>query len=501
MNFSAGITQVPRKKIAMSGPHPCLCRGLLRGSPPSYSLVLIILVSVLFLPLVSPRSAHCQTATFQGVGDLPGGIFDSRAYDISPDGSVIVGRSVDSTGTPFVAFMWTELSGIVQLGEGSLNVLRSTARAVSANGEVIVGQFYPENSSTLFAFRWTTSTGMVALVDTAAGFEQGQAFDVSSDGQYIIGIGRTSITPNQAFRWNASTGVTWLGWLPSNPLDSAAYGVSADGSAVCGLSFSGNEFGVEVFRWTQAGGMVGLGDVPGGEFYAIPHGISEDGTTIIGQTRVSPSIEEIFIWREGTGYILPDSAHGYSVATSTTSNGSIVTATGLTLGPVLWDEQNGFRSFVDILTIDYGLDITGWSSISIAAVSADGSAFAGEGTNPDGNKEGWFARLPGLIAVSVPTPQPRYRFSVTLIGANPFVSRAEFRLQSVENLRDARATIHGVDGSLVRLLYDGATFLAGEHHFSWNGEDSRSRRVPRGVYFLRFSADGEVVTKKLVRLR
>jgi uncharacterized membrane protein len=424
----------------------------------------------LFLPFVSSSSADAQTASFQGIGDLPGGIFDSRAYDISADGSVVVGRSLDTTATSsFVAIMWTELGGMVPLGDGGMSVTRSQARAVSINGEVIVGQFYPENSSSAVAFRWTISTGMVALVDTTAGFERGQAFDVSSDGQYIVGVGTSSGAPNQAFRWNTSTGITWLGWLPSNLLDSFAFGVSADGSAICGLSFSGNEFGVEVFRWTEADGTVGLGDVPGGLFYARPHGISEDGTTIVGQTRVDQSLEEIFIWREGTGYILPDSAHGYSVATSTTHDGSIVTAGGPTIGPVLWDDQNGFRNFLDILTNDYGLDITGWSAISIAAVSADGTAFAGEGINPDGNREGWFARLPVPTAISVPTPVPRHRFRVTLAGANPFVSRAAFRLHSDENLSNVRATIHGVDGSLVKVLFAGATFSAGEHHFSWNG--------------------------------
>ena len=88
-----------------------------------------------------------------------------------------------------------------------------------------------------------------------------------------------------------------------------------------------------------------------------------------------------------------------------------------------------------------------------------------------------------------------------LAGPNPFVSQAAFRLQSDENLRNVGATIHGVDGSLVQVLFVGATFPVGDHHFSWNGEDSRSRRVPRGVYFLRLAADGKVVTKKLVRLR
>ncbi len=486
----------------MSRMRSLLFRDLILSNLPGRFLVLVMALSGMFLPIVSSSSANIQTASFLGIGDLPGGIFDSRAYDISPDGSVVVGRSVDTTATAsFVAIMWTELGGIVPLGDGGMSVTRSQARAVSNNGEVIVGQFYPESSSRPVAFRWTSSTGMVALVDTAAGFERGQAFDVSSDGQYIVGVGSSSTTPNQAFRWNTSTAVTWLGWLPSNPLDSFAFGVSADGSAICGLSFSGNEFGVEVFRWTEADGLVGLGDVPGGVFYAIPHGISEDGTAIVGQTRVSESMEEIFIWREGIGYILPDSAHGYSVATSTTHDGSIVTAGGPTIGPVLWDDQNGFRNFVDILTDDYGLDVSGWSAISIAAVSADGTAFAGEGINPDGNREGWFARLPVPTNVDIHTPGPRNPFSVTLAGTNPFVSQAAFRLQSDESLSNVRATIHGLNGSLVKVLFDGATFHVGEHHFNWDGKDSRSRRVPRGVYFLRLSADGRFVTKKLVRVR
>lgn len=466
------------------------------------SLILFLVVSGLCVQSVMLSSVNGQTASFQGIGDLPGGAFDSRAYDISPDGSVVVGRSLDTTATvSYVAIMWTESGGIVPLGDGGMSIKRSLARGVSINGDVIVGQFTPETSSSPVVFRWTSSTGMVALVDTAAGFERGQAFDVSADGQYVVGVGTASTTPNQAFRWNSSTGIIWLGWLPSNPLDSFAFGVSADGSAVCGLSFSGNEFGVEVFRWTEADGMVGLGDVPGGLFYAIPHDISGDGATIVGQTRVDASNEEIFIWHEGTGYLLPDTAHGYSVATGTTFDGSLVTAGGTTIGPVLWDAQNGFRDFVDILTIDYGLDITGWTSISIAAVSADGTAFAGEGVNPDGNREGWFARLPGLTAIGVDLPPSRHRFSVTLTGANPFVAQAAFRLESDGNLNNVRAAIYGVDGSLIRVLFAGETFGAGEHHFSWDGRDSHSRRVSRGEYFLRVSADGEVVTKKLIRLR
>ena len=149
----------------MSSLHPPLCRGLIRCNLPVRSLVLIMAVSGLFLPFVSSSSANAQTATFQGIGDLPGGIFDSRAYDISPDGSVVVGRSLDTTVTAsYVAIMWTESGGIVPLGDGGMSVTRSLARAVSINGEVIVGEFYPENSSIL--------VGKFDLLDCFAVFVQ-----------------------------------------------------------------------------------------------------------------------------------------------------------------------------------------------------------------------------------------------------------------------------------------------------------------------------------------
>lgn len=458
----------------------------------------------LFLLFVLPDTSLAQTATFQGIGDLPGGLFWSLATDISPDGSIVVGRGLDTTDTGlYVAVMWTESGGLVALDEGSLSIKRSLARGVSADGEVIVGQFDPVSSFSPLPFRWTSATGMVALVDSAAGLEYGQAFDVSADGEYIVGVGHATSTPNQAFRWNAMTGVDWLGWLPSSLFDSFAFGVSADGSAVCGISFSGNEFGVEVFRWTESGGMVGLGDVPGGHFYAIPHCISGDGTSIVGQTRVDSSLEEIFIWRQGSGYILPDTAHGYSIATGTTFDGSLTTANMIdsASSPVLWDEVNGFRDFVDIVTNEFGLDMSGWTNVSIAAVSDDGTAFAGNGTNPDGNREGWFARLPLATAVTDPVPGPKRRFSVKIAGANPFGSRSLLWLNTEDDLSNVRAGIYRVDGRLVQVLFDGASFPAGRHLLTWDGRDSRGRRAPSGVYFLRVWADGEVVTKKLVSLR
>src|SRR5699024_8275611 len=46
---------------------------------------------------------------FEGLGHLPGGQFFSRALDVSPDGSIVVGHSQTGVeaGGEFVAFIWT----------------------------------------------------------------------------------------------------------------------------------------------------------------------------------------------------------------------------------------------------------------------------------------------------------------------------------------------------------------------------------------------------------
>ena len=48
--------------------------------------------------------------SIRGVGDLPGGVFGSRAYGVSADGGVVVGES--ATGPFSTAFRWTAAGGI-----------------------------------------------------------------------------------------------------------------------------------------------------------------------------------------------------------------------------------------------------------------------------------------------------------------------------------------------------------------------------------------------------
>jgi hypothetical protein len=80
-----------------------------------------------------------------GLGDLPGGNFESIPRAVSADGSVIVGSSASGSGAE--AFIWTKADGIRNLREvliaagapGLDGRVLSSAEGISADGRTIVG--------------------------------------------------------------------------------------------------------------------------------------------------------------------------------------------------------------------------------------------------------------------------------------------------------------------------------------------------------------------------
>ena len=56
-----------------------------------------VLAAALILTAATPSGA---TPSFMGLGDLPGGDFDSRALAVSADGSVVVEQSESGATTP-----------------------------------------------------------------------------------------------------------------------------------------------------------------------------------------------------------------------------------------------------------------------------------------------------------------------------------------------------------------------------------------------------------------
>jgi probable HAF family extracellular repeat protein len=195
--------------------------------------------------------------SFQGLGDLPGGEFYSSAWDVSADGSVVVGYSYSASG--WEAFRWTAGGGMVGLGWLPGGHLISRAYGVSADGSVVVGTNHLLTSGWLSqAFRWTQAGGMVGLGDLPGGANQSLANSVSADGSVVVGNGRSAVSM-EPFRWTSGGGMVGLGRLPGGK-SCLALGASADGSVVVGWGDSASG-AFEAFIWDATNGMRSLHDV------------------------------------------------------------------------------------------------------------------------------------------------------------------------------------------------------------------------------------------------
>lgn len=348
-------------------------------------------------------SAVQAQSEFTGLGFLPDGTY-SYARDVSADGSVVVGYSGSPEGPQ--AFRWASAAGMAGLGFLAGDN-ESIAFGVSADGTVVVGNsdYWPPAEITE-GFRWTAAAGVESL-----GVSPSSALAVSADGSVVVGSTLPSF--GTAFYWTATDGLVNLGYLPGDDL-SYALDVSADGSVIVGHSGSQEGArGFQAFRWTQAGGMVGLGFLLG-DNGSRAFGVSADGSVVVGESRSQDSISsagipQAFRWTQSSGMVglglLPGTT--FSSASDVSADGAVVVG-GSGISPSLlgegniafiWDALHGLQSLPEVLTTEFGLDLTGWTLWKAIAISADGRAIVGDGTNPQGQSEAWLVRLSAITLI------------------------------------------------------------------------------------------------------
>jgi len=349
--------------------------------------------------------AFGDNTSFLGLGDLPDGQSSREAFDMSADGSVVVGIG-ESQG-----FMWSEDKGSQFVG-GSPGLATpdpiEDVGAVSADGSVVVGRRDVVGQG-FEAARWTESGGVEGLGDLSDGAPESTAIDVSDDGSVVVGHGNFSDS-QEAFRWKRSGGMEGLGGLPGGFFARSAVGVSADGSVVVG---SGNsDEGWQPYRWTNSGGLEPLGGLPGGELDGIAWGVSADGSVIVGQAESGRAQAEAFRWTERGGMQnlneLPSDVIGLS-AKDVSADGSVIVGIGVDDG-FIWSEPFGMQSIEDLLGPALPAD---WAvnQANAVAVSGDTVTVAGRALNPSDEHEAFRAQLPRQAVI--PTPSAG---SVMLLG-------------------------------------------------------------------------------------
>lgn len=336
-------------------------------------------------------------ATFTPLGQLiPGGSHNHQLWDISADGTVIVGIAYSGTGAE--AFRWTESDGMIGLGDFEGGRFFSAAYGVSADGSVVVGRG-EEDSLASRAFRWSTeSNGMMPLEgdDCTGTLGSTGAFGVSGGGTIIAGGCDGTI-----YRWTKDGGKDTL--YVGNSNQSAPFDIAANGDVIVGRVYKGSyPFGAfiyEAFRWTEIDGMEPLGALDGASgSFAL--GVSPDGSVIVGRSGFTA-----MQWTEATKMVALPGENSYARDAST--DGSVIVGDvycgGDTSRAAVWIQGNE-PLFIQDLLESQGVDLSGWWLTSARAVTPDGRTIAGEGVvdppatceeiDDDVDHQLWIATLP-----------------------------------------------------------------------------------------------------------
>jgi uncharacterized membrane protein len=130
-----------------------------------------------------------------------------------------------------------------------------------------------------------------------------------------------------------------------------------------------------------------LGSLPG-HSTSKALGISADGQIVAGEI---PGTGKLWRWKEWEGM----SFVTYGQFGGISGDGSIIVGSTLDgQGGFIWDAIQGSRDLASVLSIEYGLDLDGWTLHTVTGISDDGTAIIGYGTNPYGQTEAWIAHIP-----------------------------------------------------------------------------------------------------------
>ena len=331
-------------------------------------------------------------ASFSFVGGLAGDIRPHSAYDVSADGSTVVGAGRVAEGTE--ALRWRPGSSVESLGELSGGPHFSWAWGASADGSRAVGSSAIDGSGR--AVLWDEQGRLHALESL---IEDGwtQAFGISDDGTVIVGRADSHVG-DQAVLWTDEGGVRSLGTPTDYPdTKSTAYGVSGDGTVAVGALDSRKR----AFIWDEANGMRTIG-APG--IWSGAEATSYDGSTVVGWLDTGYDLlTDAFIWDAAQGMRNIGDRAGplrFVRAWDVSADGSVVVGRGISATggeAVVWTEENGVQSLRVLFSVA-GLDMTGWELQDAAGISADGRTIVGEARYWS---DGWTS---GVFVAVIPEP-------------------------------------------------------------------------------------------------
>ena len=337
-----------------------------------------------------------RAQSFQGIGDLAGGTFESVAYGVSADGSTVVGHSQSAAGKE--AIRW-RAGVLINLGDIAGGPVECYAAGTNYDGSIVVGT--GRNASVHRAVRWD-DTVMTQLPSASGLAGYSACLGVSANGRTLSAFNTDGTITGYGNVAGVRIDDGVLTPLPFGN-DSGAYGQpSEDGRVLSGrVRLAGLSY--QACYWTDTT-LTLLPQLAGGptSSYSQCFAISGDGSVKVGVScsTASPTwnVGESCRWQNGVAQslgALPGAVNDGN-ARSCNRDGSIVVGDALSTAgrrAYIWDAQNGMRELGNVLVSDYGLNLTGWTLTYALAITPDGRVIVGSGTNSAGNTEGWIARL------------------------------------------------------------------------------------------------------------
>jgi hypothetical protein len=256
-------------------------------------------------------------------------------------GIAATGRVSAFHGDPTVAGVWTAATGWTDLGSphaagcGETDV--SSAFDVSADGSVVVGLAW--NGCTPDAFRWTDAGGggggvftplevLGAPLEGSTAPPSNRATVISDDGRIAAGFAQNGPVDRSPAIWNAD-GTGFL--LDPDDMDvpGEVLSIDADGSIAAGV------WGFDGFVWTADAGLTALPrlelSLPSDPVY--PNAMSADGALVFGGIgNAFFSVPIAFVW---------SAAHGTRALADVAAAAGVEVPAGLTLTSVLGASADG----------------------------------------------------------------------------------------------------------------------------------------------------------------
>ena len=290
----------------------------------------------------------------------------SQANGISPDGRIVVGRSV---GTQYVAYTWTAQAGMV----GLPNLAgRNFAVAYDVND---AGLAVGTSSTTAFGssplpVMW--NNGAVTALTMPAGFTAGQAYSVNAAGVVAGAVGG-GVAQRGALFVNG-VGSVISATTANGSFMTVAFGIN-DAGLVVGSGVDPNNAAVNVglVYDSVSGVMTSIGALPGANG-ALNFGVSNGGH-VVGSSMLNQGSGQSFVWSAAGGFNaigLPPGTSQGSARGVNDQGFAVGTAGGAFAVPYLYADGSTY-ALQSLLTPGSGWDLSTNTSSSAMAIGNDGT--------------------------------------------------------------------------------------------------------------------------------